>query len=237
MNDAGARILVVDDEPAIQRFLYTALTAEGYSVFKATTGGEALAQVTTHRPDMIILDLGLPDMDGSQVTRRVREWSSVPIIILSVRGQETDKIDALDAGADDYLTKPFSVGELLARLRVAQRHSQPAPEAAIFQAGSLKVDLVRRVVTVRDEPIKLTATEYAFLRLLVQNAGKVLTHRQILREVWGPQYVDETHYLRVYAAQLRRKIEDDPAQPKLLLTEPGVGYRFTPGEWVTNTEV
>lgn len=236
MSD-GPIVLVIDDEAQIRRFLRISLESNSYRVREAFTGQEGLAQVALLRPDVVILDLGLPDIDGLQVLARLREWSRVPVIILSVRDADADKIAALDAGADDYLTKPFSVGELLARLRVAQRHAQPAPEAAIFQAGSLKVDLVRRSVTVNDEAIKLTATEYAFLRLLVQNAGKVLTHRQILREVWGPPYVDETHYLRVYAAQLRRKIEDDPAQPKLLLTEPGVGYRFTPGEWVTNTEV
>ncbi len=233
MSD-GPIVLVIDDEAQIRRFLRISLEANQYHVREAVTGQEGLEQAALQRPEVVILDLGLPDMDGIQVLKRLREWSHVPVIILSVRDADTDKIAALDAGADDYLTKPFSVGELLARLRVAQRHSQPAPESAIFQAGSLKVDLVRRVVTVHDEPIKLTATEYAFLRLLVQNAGKVLTHRQILREVWGPQYVEETHYLRVYAAQLRRKIEDDPARPELLLTEPGVGYRFTPGEWITN---
>ena len=233
MSD-GPIVLVIDDEAQIRRFLRISLEANHYHVREAITGQEGLEQAALQRPEVVILDLGLPDMDGIQVLKRLREWSHVPVIILSVRDADADKIAALDAGADDYLTKPFSVGELLARLRVAQRHSQPAPEAAIFHAGSLQVDLVRRVVTVRDEPIKLTATEYAFLRLLVQNAGKVLTHRQILREVWGPQYVEETHYLRVYAAQLRRKIEDDPARPQLLLTEPGVGYRFTPGEWITN---
>lgn len=168
--------------------------------------------------------------------KRLREWSRVPVIVLSVRDADSDKIAVLDAGADDYLTKPFSVDELLARLRVAQRHTQPVSEAPIFQAGALKVDLARRVVTVNDEAVKLTATEYAFLRLMIRNAGKVLTHRQILREVWGPQYVDETHYLRVYAAQLRRKLEEDPAHPQLLLTEPGVGYRFAPGERVNDAE-
>lgn len=233
MSD-GPIVLVIDDEAQIRRFLRISLEANQYRVREAFTGQEGLEEAALHRPDVVILDLGLPDMDGLQVLRRLREWSRVPVIILSVRDADTDKIAALDAGADDYLTKPFSVGELLARLRVAQRHSQPVPEAAIFHAGSLKVDLARRHVTLDDEPIKLTATEYAFLRLLVQNAGKVLTHRQILRDVWGPQYVEETHYLRVYAAQLRRKIESDPARPELLLTEPGVGYRFTPGEWVSN---
>jgi two-component system, OmpR family, KDP operon response regulator KdpE len=231
MSD-GPIVLVIDDEAQIRRFLRISLEANQYRVREAVTGQEGLEQAALLRPDIVILDLGLPDRDGLQVLARLREWSRVPVIVLSVRDADSDKIAALDAGADDYLTKPFSVGELLARLRVAQRHTQPVPEASIFQAGTLTVDLARRVVTVHDEAIKLTATEYAFLRLLVRNAGRVLTHHQILREVWGPQYVDETHYLRVYAAQLRRKLEENPAHPQLLLTEPGVGYRFTPGEWV-----
>ena len=229
---AGPIVLVIDDEAQIRRFLRISLEANQYRVREAVTGQEGLEQAALLRPDLVILDLGLPDRDGLHVLARLREWSRVPVIVLSVRDADADKIAALDAGADDYLTKPFSVGELLARLRVAQRHTQPVPEASIFQAGELKVDLARRVVTVRDAAIKLTATEYALLRLLVRNAGRVLTHHQILREVWGPSYVDETHYLRVYAAQLRRKLEEDAAHPQLLLTEPGVGYRFAPGEWV-----
>jgi two-component system KDP operon response regulator KdpE len=172
------------------------------------------------------LDLGLPDMDGLEVLRSLREWSSVPVVVLSVRDADADKIALLDAGADDYLSKPFSIGELLARLRVALRHAQPVAETAVFRTGSLEVDLTRRLVTVSGRPVKLTATEYALLRLLVQHAGRVLTHRQILRQVWGPQYEEETPYLRVYVAQLRRKLEADPANPALLLTEPGVGYRL-----------
>ncbi len=235
MSD-GLNVLVIDDEVQIRRFLRISLEANQYHVREAFTGQEGLEQAALQRPDIVILDLGLPDMDGLQVLTRLREWSHVPVIVLSVRDADSDKIAALDAGADDYLTKPFSVGELLARVRVAQRHTQPVTDASVFQAGAVKVDLARRIVTVNDEVVRLTATEYAFLRLMIQNAGKVLTHRQILREVWGPQYVDETHYLRVYAAQLRRKLEEDPAHPKLLLTEPGVGYRFALGEWVTGGE-
>ena len=235
MSD-GPVVLVIDDEVQIRRFLRISLEANQYHVREAFTGQEGLEQAALLRPDIVILDLGLPDLDGLDVLKRLREWSRVPVIVLSVRDADADKIAVLDAGADDYLTKPFSVGELLARLRVAQRHTQPVSEASIFQAGGLKVDLVRRVVTVNDEVVKLTATEYAFLRLMIQHAGKALTHRQILREVWGPPYVDETHYLRVYAAQLRRKIEVDPAHPQLLLTEAGVGYRFALGEWVTASD-
>ncbi|MFN8595713.1 MAG: response regulator [Anaerolineae bacterium] len=235
MSD-GPNVLVIDDEVQIRRFLRISLEANQYHVREAFTGQEGLEQAALQRPDIVILDLGLPDLDGLEVLKRLREWSRVPVIVLSVRDADSDKIAMLDAGADDYLTKPFSVGELLARVRVALRHIQPVTDASIFQAGALKVDLARRVVTVNDEAVRLTATEYAFLRLMIQNAGKVLTHRQILREVWGPQYIDETHYLRVYAAQLRRKLEMDPAHPQLLLTEPGVGYRFAPGDWVARDE-
>ncbi len=221
----GPVVLIVDDEIQIRRFLRVSLTASGYVVHEAATGQAGLDQAALIRPDVVILDLGLPDVNGLDMLRRLREWSPVPVIVLSVRDADTDKIALLDAGADDYLTKPFSMGELLARLRVAQRHIQPAPETA-FRSGSLEVDLARRLVTVDGRPVKLTATEYALLRLLVQHAGKVLTHRQILREIWGPQYEEETAYLRVYVAQLRRKLEADPANPTLLITEPGVGYRL-----------
>ena len=185
MTENGLRVLVVDDEPAIQRFLHMALSAEGYSVFAAVSGAEALSGVVAHRPDLIILDLGLPDMDGSEVTRRVREWASVPIIILSVRGQEGGKIEALDAGADDYLTKPFGAGELLARMRVALRRVSPSDSAPVFISGELSVDVARRLVTVAGREVQLTPTEYDLLRVLVTHAGKVLTHHQILRQVWG----------------------------------------------------
>ncbi len=221
----GSVVLIVDDEIQIRRFLRVSLTASGYVVHEAATGQAGLDQAALVRPDVVILDLGLPDMGGLDMLRRLREWSTVPVIVLSVRDADKDKIALLDAGADDYLTKPFSMGELLARLRVAQRHTSPVPETA-FRSGPLEVDLARRLVTVRGQSVKLTATEYALLRLLVQHAGKVLTHRQILREVWGPQYEEETQYLRVYMAQLRHKLEADPANPTLLVTEPGVGYRL-----------
>ena len=223
---SGPVVLIVDDEIQIRRFLRISLEANGYHVREAVNGQDGLVEASTLRPDAVILDLGLPDIDGLTVLRRLREWSHMPIIILSVRNADSEKIAALDAGADDYLTKPFSTGELLARLRVAQRHGLPVPETSIFKVGELSVDLSRRAVTFAGETIKLTPTEYALLRLMIQHAGKVLTHRQILREVWGPEYVDETHYLRVYMAQIRQKLEVDPARPKIFLTEPGVGYRL-----------
>jgi len=222
----GARVLVVDDEIQIRRFLKISLEANGYHIDEAIDGQSGLTKAGQIRPDIIILDLGLPDMGGLEVLGRLREWTQTPVIVLSVRDADRDKIAALDAGADDYLTKPFSMDELLARMRVAQRHAQPESQSSIFTHGDLQVDLTRRLVTKRGEPVKLTPTEYALLRLLIQHRGKVLTHRQILREVWGPEYVDETHYLRVYFAQLRQKLEDDPALPKIFLTEPGVGYRL-----------
>ena len=222
----GARVLVVDDEIQIRRFLKISLEANGYHIDEAETGQSALVKAGQIRPDIIILDLGLPDMEGIEVLKRLREWTQTPVIILSVRDSDRDKIAALDAGADDYLTKPFSTDELMARIRVAQRHAQPSADEQVFTSGDLQIDLTRRIVTVKGEPVKLTPTEYALLRLMVQNAGKVLTHRQILRAVWGPEYVEETHYLRVYFAQLRQKIEDNPTLPKILLTEPGVGYRL-----------
>jgi len=222
----GIRVLVVDDEPQIRRFLRASLTGHDYQVIEAATGQAALNQVVSAKPDLVILDLGLPDMDGLEVLRRVREWSQVPIVVLSVREREQDKIAALDAGADDYLTKPFGVGELLARLRTAMRHTLPAEQEPTFQTGELKVDLARRQVWVANHEVKLTPTEYAILKYLVAHAGKVVTHQQLLREVWGPAYVDEPHYVRVYVGQLRHKIEADPAQPRYILTETGVGYRL-----------
>lgn len=222
----GIKTLVVDDEPQIRRLLNITLEAQGYDVYEAGGGQEGIFLAAKVRPDLIILDLGLPDMDGVEVVRQLREWTQTPILILSVREGDQDKVGALDAGADDYLTKPFSTDELLARLRVALRHAQPATDLPVFTSGDLQVDLTRRLVSVRGEPVKLTPTEYALLRLMIQHAGRVLTHRQILKEVWGPAYVDETHYLRVYFAQLRQKLEVNPALPQLLLTEPGVGYRL-----------
>lgn len=219
-------VLVVDDETQIRRLLRVCLEANGYRVLETATGQEALTAAALRRPDVVVLDLGLPDLDGLTVLKRLREWSRVPVVVLSVRDREEDKIAALDNGADDYVTKPFSTGELLARLRVAQRHAQPAAELSVFRSGQLEVDLAARVVRLKGREVKLTATEYALLRLLVQHAGKVLTHRQILRAVWGPNAVEQTHYLRVYIAHLREKLELDPARPRLIVTEPGVGYRL-----------
>ncbi len=222
----GQRVLVIDDEVQIRRFLRISLEANGYEVHEAAAGREGISRAAQLRPDVIILDLGLPDMDGLEVLRRLREWTPTPTIILSVRDADEVKVAALDAGADDYLTKPFSLEELMARMRVAQRHAHPGPQSHIFKSGTVEVDLSRRQVTRDGEPVKLTPTEYALLRLLIQHAGRVLTHKQILREIWGPEYIEETHYLRVYFAQLRQKLEDDPSRPRLILTEPGVGYRL-----------
>jgi two-component system KDP operon response regulator KdpE len=222
--------LVIDDEIQMRRLLRVCLEANGYRVLEAPTGKDGIAQAAQHPPDVVILDLGLPDMEGVDVLKRLREWSRVPVGVLSVRDREEDKIAALDNGADDYVTKPFSSGELLARLRVAQRHVTPTSEATVFRSGQLEVDLAARVVKLKGKEVRLTATEYSLLRLFVHHAGKVLTHRQILREVWGPNYVEQTHYLRVYLAHLREKLEANPAQPELLITEPGVGYRLTSKE-------
>lgn len=220
------RVLVVDDERPIRRFLTTALSADDYEIFEAETGQDTLKMVISAHPDIIILDLGLPDMDGAEVLRRLREWSQVPVIVLSVREQETVKIAALDHGADDYLTKPFGIGELQARMRVALRRSlQSAPEP-VFRVGDLEVDLALRQVLFQKQKISLTPTEYDILKCLVTHAGKVLTHRHLLREIWGPLYEEETHMLRVNISNLRKKIEPDPAQPRYIITEPGVGYRL-----------
>ncbi|MCC7119108.1 MAG: response regulator [Anaerolineales bacterium] len=226
MTESNQRVLVVDDETPIRRYLRAALTAQGFSVYEASDGAEALSAVLAHRPDMIILDLGLPDMDGVEVTRRLREWSQTPIIILSVREAEHDKIAALDAGADDYLTKPFGTGELLARMRVAMRRVTNAGDEPVLQVNALKMDISRRLVTLDEKEISLTPTEYDILRLLMQNAGKVLTHHQLLRQVWGSAYENEMHLLRVNISNLRRKIEPDAARPTYLVTEAGVGYRL-----------
>jgi two-component system KDP operon response regulator KdpE len=226
MSETGQRVLVVDDENAIRRYLRAALSAQGFSIFEAANGQEAINAVVSNHPDLIILDLGLPDFDGIEVTRRLREWSQTPIIILSVREAENDKISALDAGADDYLTKPFSTGELMARMRVALRRQSNKPDDPILQVDNLKMDVARRLVTVDDVQISLTPTEYEILRLLLQSAGKVITHRQLLRQVWGTTYESELHILRVNISNLRRKIEPDPSRPHYLLTEPGVGYRI-----------
>jgi two-component system, OmpR family, KDP operon response regulator KdpE len=226
MTEIGVRVLVVDDERAIRRYLHAALNAQGYTVYEAANGQEALNAAVADRPDLIILDLGLPDIDGVAITTRLREWTNIPILILSVREQESDKIAALDAGADDYLTKPFSSGELMARMRVALRRSMQSASEPVFEIGELRVDLAHRQVSETGREILLTPTEYDLLRVLVQNAGKVLTHRQLLRQVWGSAYEAEAHLLRVNMSNLRRKIEPDPARPHYILTEPGVGYRM-----------
>jgi two-component system KDP operon response regulator KdpE len=219
-------VLVVEDEPQVRRFLRAALGSHGYRLVEAETIREAEQLATSHNPDLYLLDLGLPDGDGIDLARKLREWTRAPIIVLSARGREEDKVNALDAGADDYLTKPFGVNELLARLRVAMRHaSAGAAEEPVLEAGPLRVDLARREVTVEGREVRLTPTEYRLLALLARHAGKVLTHRQILREVWGPN-VTEAHYVRVHMAELRKKIEADPARPQMLVTEPGVGYRL-----------
>jgi len=227
MTEDGLRILVVDDERAIRRFLRASLSTHGYTVLEAANGSEALAIAAEQRPDIIFLDLGLPDMDGIQVTQQLREWTDIPIIILSVRDRESDKIQALDAGADDYLTKPFGMGELMARVRgVLRRSLQSGTGEPVFTAGSLEVDLARRLVTKEGQEISLTPTEYEILKILVQNAGKVLTHQHIILKVWGGGYAEEAHLLRVNISNLRRKIEADPSRPELIITEPGVGYRL-----------
>ena len=221
-------VLVIDDEPQIRRLLTLTLEAGGYRVAVAATGQEGLVLAAQHPPAVVLLDLGLPDLKGPEVLRRLSEWTKVPVVILSVQEAEMDKIAALDAGADDYVTKPFNSGELLARLRVALRHADKKTEPPVFQAGHLVVDLASRRVTANGQEVSLTATEYNLLRLFVRHAGKVLTHRQILREVWGPTAETQTHYLRVYLARLREKLERDPTNPELFLTEPGVGYRLAP---------
>jgi two-component system KDP operon response regulator KdpE len=229
MNEPAAKptvALIIDDEVQIRRLLRLTLEAHGYRVFEAENGQTGLLEAAARRPEVVLLDLGLPDLDGVTVLKRLREWSRVPVVVLSVRDREEDKVAALDHGADDYITKPFSTGELLARLRVAQRHTQPAPEAAVFRAGEVEVDFVRRVVLRQGKEVKLTATEYSLLALLARHAGRVMTHRQLLKEVWGPNAVEQTHYLRVYVAHLREKLEADPNQPQLLITEAGVGYRL-----------
>jgi two-component system, OmpR family, KDP operon response regulator KdpE len=222
----GPIILVIDDESQIRRLLRLSLEAHGYQVKEATTAQEGLQQVAMVRPDCIILDLGLPDMEGLDALKKLREWSQTPVIVLSVRNSEQDKIDLLDAGANDYITKPFGMGELLARMRATLRHSIPDVSEGIFKTAGVSIDFARRLVTKNEIELKLTPTEYSLLRFLAQHAGKVLTHNQIIHELWGPQSQPDMSYLRVYVLQLRRKIEDDPSNPRLLITEPGVGYRL-----------
>ncbi len=221
------RILVVDDEPQIRRALRTSLDARGYEVHAVGTGQEAVVAAAEEAPDLLLLDLGLPDLDGTEVIRRVRSFSEVPIIVLSVRDRQADKVSALDAGADDYVSKPFGMEELLARLRAQLRRAQPEEAGpAVLSFGDLRVDLARRLVSVREEPVHLTKTEYELLEALVRNPGKLLTHQWLLRTVWGQGYGEESHYLRVYVRALRRKLGDRAAAPTLILTEPGVGYRW-----------
>jgi two-component system KDP operon response regulator KdpE len=227
MNEAAKPLVeVIDDEPQIRRLLTVTLEANRFRVLTAAAGQEGLVLAAQHRPALVILDLGLPDISGHEVLRRLREWSTVPVIILSVEDDEAGKVAALDAGADDYVTKPFNTGELLARMRVALRHALQQETPPVFQSGRLLVDLASRRVTVNGQDLKLTGTEYNLLRLLVRHAGKVITHRQLLREVWGAGHEEHTHYLRVYMARLREKIESDPARPELIVTESGVGYRL-----------
>jgi two-component system KDP operon response regulator KdpE len=226
---SGPTLLVIEDEAPIRRFLRPSLVSQGYRVIEAASGQDGLLEAAQRQPDLIILDLGLPDLDGLEVIRRLREWTGRPIIVLSARGAEPDKVTALDAGADDYVAKPFAVGELLARVRVALRHAARADRETgetTFAVGELRVDLARRQVWVGNTEVRLTPIEYRLLAILVQHAGRVVTHRQLLREAWGPGQVEQTHYLRVYLANLRRKLEADPARPRFLRTEPGVGYRL-----------
>jgi two-component system KDP operon response regulator KdpE len=219
-------ILIIDDEAQMRRLLQISLEAAGYKVHTASSGKEGLQQVAMARPETVILDLGLPDEDGIEVLKKIREWATIPVIILSVRASEQDIVSALDAGADDYLTKPFRTGELLARVRTSLRHHQTTVQGEVFTCGDLSVDLAARVVKKKGELVKLTPTEYSLLSLFVRNAGKVLTHRYILQQVWGPTFEEESQYSRVYVGQLRKKLEDDPSNPKLLLTESGIGYRL-----------
>ena len=221
-------IVLIEDDAKIRRFLRTAFVNNGYRLFEASTGTDGLVEAATRQPDVVIVDLGLPDLDGVEVIRRLREWTSVPVIVLSARGQESDKVAALDAGADDYVSKPFGPGELLARVRVAVRHAArtAAGEDATFTVGDLRVDLARRLVFVGGKEVHLTPIEYKLLTALVRHAGKVLTHAQLLKEVWGPSHESEAHYLRIYIMQLRRKLEANPTRPRYLRTEPGVGYRL-----------
>lgn len=229
MTALGPLVLVVEDEPEMRKFIRATLTSRGYRLLEAERANEGVQLLTSHRPDLVLLDLGLPDGDGIDLTRQLREWSRVPVIVLSARGREDDKVEALDAGADDYLTKPFGVNELLARMRVALRHAEAVrggTEVQAYEFGDLKLDLVRREVFRGDQELHLTPIEYKLLVLFAQHAGKVLTHRQILKEVWGPGYAAQTHYVRVHMAELRKKVEANPSRPKLLVTEPGVGYRL-----------
>jgi two-component system, OmpR family, KDP operon response regulator KdpE len=230
MNGPRRTVLVVEDEPEIRRFLRSSLVAEGYAVVEADSAARGTINAGTHKPDLAIVDLGLPDFDGRELIRRIREWSSMPIVVLSARNQERSKIDALDAGADDYITKPFGVGELLARVRVALRHGARTPAGPILDLGKARVDLKKRAATFEGRGVHLTPIEFRLLACLAQHLGMVVTHRQLLAEVWGPTHLQHTHYLRIYMKQLRDKLEEDPVQPRHLLTETGVGYRLVAEE-------
>ena len=226
MPEKGMRILVIDDELQIRKLLRVSLSAHGYQIEEAATAGDGITMTTMTKPDMIILDLGLPDMDGKEVIKKIREWSQVPIIILTARDQEQEKIEALDAGADDYVTKPFGVGELMARMRVSLRRAAQSEDEPVITCGDLSIDLALRRVSVEGREVKLTPTEYDIIKVLAQHAGKVLTHKQLLKAVWGTAFNEDTHYIRVYIGQLRRKIEANPTQPRYIITESGVGYRL-----------
>ncbi len=224
--EKGARILIIEDEAQIRKLLRVSLSAHGYHVEEVATGKEGMTRAASFKPDLIILDLGLPDIDGKTVVQRIREWSVTPILILSARDQEQEKVDSLDAGADDYITKPFGVSELMVRLRVSLRRSAQTEGEAVMNCGDIRMDLAQRRVTLREREIKLTPTEYDLLKELMQCAGKVLTHKQLLKLVWGNADSGDTHYIRVYIGQLRRKLEDDSARPRYIISEPGVGYRL-----------
>ncbi|MBI0579680.1 response regulator [Neobacillus cucumis] len=231
MTSSGAKILVIDDEPQIQKLLRVTLHAQGFEIVAALSGEEGILKTTMVRPDLIVLDLGLPDIPGMEVLHRIREWTQLPIIVLTAKDREEDKITALDSGADDYVTKPFGMGELVARIRVALRHNTKSQDEPILDFGRLVIDLTGRTVELDGEKIKLTPTEYELLKILATNAGRVMTHKQLLQQVWGGnQYNTDSHYLRVYIGHLRKKIETDPARPNFIITESGIGYRF-----MTNT--
>ena len=231
MHEQGAQILIIDDEPQIRKLLKVTLHAHQYAVSEAATGEEGLRQATLTSPDIILLDLGLPDRSGMDVLAGIREWSNVPIIVLTAKDREEDKITALDSGADDYVTKPFGMGELVARIRVALRHMAKSTHEPVLEAGELSIDLAQRIVKLRDDRIKLTPTEYELLKVLATHAGKVVTQRQLLQQVWGSQHNEsDSHYLRIYIGHLRKKLEEDSTRPQWIITEPGIGYRFMSGE-------